>query len=456
MRGHNVLALLVLLWSTTCVLWARPAFAIPVFARLYNKPCSACHTVYPQLNPAGEDFRAHGLHGFTPIVEPLRVGSLFELPGILPLAIAFGVGEDIGKVDTPGRSNPTPTHFDFEFLSLVAGGELGRHLAFLVDYAPVTTNPHTGEISINTRLGLGFVQAHAEKWGWLTNLKVGLFELPLGVSPRVHRLSVQPYLVYGLSAFSLLGRPPHRNKIPDEEGEKEDATGEYGPPGKNAFILGATQIGVELNGLQPATGLSWALGVMSGSNNRRDNNASKDFYLRLSQAYGLHKVGFFLYYSPDLLGPGEQDQALRLGPDFSLYSRRFQLLGQFLAGYDSNPSGYNQDLWYYGGFLEGNYRFTPTLVSLLRMDYAWTPRFDDTSRGGSTQVRRRLWGVTGGGQWLLLENLKLVAEATYGENQERVSDRTVKSWSGTVRLVTAFWPLTPPGLSEWLNRRRGR
>ena len=109
-----------------------------------------------------------------------------------------------------------------------------------------------------------------------------------------------------------------------------------------------------------------------------------------------------------------------------------------LAGYDSNPTDYKQNLWYYDGFLEGNYRFTPTLVSLLRMDYAWTPRFDDTPQGGSTQVRRRLWGVTGGGQWLLLENLKLVVEATYGENHEGVSDRTVKSWSGTIRLVTAF------------------
>ncbi|HEV8711736.1 MAG TPA: hypothetical protein VGX03_02785 [Candidatus Binatia bacterium] len=439
MRGRDILIRLLLLAGTTDVPWARPAFAIPVFARIYDKPCGTCHTVYPQLNPAGEDFRAHGLHGLTPVVKPLRVGSLFEVPGTLPLAISFGVGEDLSKVDTPGRSNPTHTHFNFEFLSLLAGGELGRHLSFLADYAPVITNPQTGEILINTRLGLGFVQAHAEYWGWLANLKVGLFELPLVASPRVHRLSVQPYLVYGLSAFSLLGRPP------PVRGARKDT-----------LSLGATQIGVELSGLRPASGLRWVLGVTNGSNNRWDNNVSKDFYLRLSQAYGLHKAGFFLYYSPDLLGPGKQDQALRLGPDFSLYSRRFQVLGQFLAGYDSNPTARGQDLWYYGAFLEGNYRFTPAVMSLLRAEYAWTPRFDDTAQGGHTQVRRQLWLVTGGGQWLLLENLKLVAEVTYSENHEGVSARTVKSWSCTVRLVTAFWPLTPPGLSEWLNRRRGR
>jgi hypothetical protein len=72
--------------------------------------------------------------------------------------------------------------------------------------------------------------------------------------------------------------------------------------------------------------------------------------------------------------------------------------------------------------------------------------------GGETRVRRQLWEVTGGGQWLIFENVKMVAEVTYGENHEAVRDRTVKTWAGTLRLVTAFWPLAPPGLHEWLAR----
>ena len=361
MRNRAILIWLLLLGNIACGLWAGPALAIPVFARVYHQPCAACHTVYPQLNPAGEDFRDHGLHGFTPVVKPLKVGSLFDVPGTLPVAIAFAVGEDIGKVDTPGKSNPTTTHFNFEFLSLLAGGELGPHLSFLADYAPILTNTQTGEIQVNTRLGLGFVQAHAEKWGWLTNFKVGLFELPLVASPRVHRLSVQPYLLYGLSAYSLLGQPP------PVQGARKDT-----------LNLSATQIGVELSGLHSARGFQWLLGATSGSNNRWDNNASKDFYLRLSQAYGLHKVGLFLYYSPDLLGPGAQDQALRLGPDFSFYSRRFRLLGQFLAGYDSNPTDRGQDLWYYGAFLEGNYRELSELAMAgSREQKEWLKQFPD-------------------------------------------------------------------------------
>jgi hypothetical protein len=157
-----------------------------------------------------------------------------------------------------------------------------------------------------------------------------------------------------------------------------------------------------------------------------------------------------------LLNPGKQSQALRIGPDLTLYNRRFQLFGQFLAGYDSNPTSFGQDLWYYGGFLEGNYRLTQSLVSLLRLEYAWLPDFDDTDVGGRTHIKRRLWRATGGSQWLLLENLKLIAEATYGENHESVSDRTVGNWSFTIRLTTSFWPLTPPGFTEWLDRRRTR
>jgi hypothetical protein len=57
-----------------------------------------------------------------------------------------------------------------------------------------------------------------------------------------------------------------------------------------------------------------------------------------------------------------------------------------------------------------------------------------------------VWQLTAGAQWLPLENLKLVVEGTYGENHEDVMDDTTESWLVTVRLATAFWPFTPPGL----------
>ena len=120
---------LVVLWGLFGVAWSQPAWAIPAFARIYGKSCTACHTVFPQLNPEGEAFRNRGFHGPTPAIEPIKVGPL-ELPGTLPFAILFGVGEDLTKVDTPGKQNPTRTHLNFQVLKLLAGGELGSHLSF--------------------------------------------------------------------------------------------------------------------------------------------------------------------------------------------------------------------------------------------------------------------------------------------------------------------------------------
>jgi hypothetical protein len=414
-----------------CTMEAAPAAALPVFARIYNKPCGTCHSVFPQLNPAGEAFRAHGFHGIPPAVTPLRIDSLFDVPGTLPLAFYVTTGEDLIKEDAPGQRDPTRTHFNLDYFTLLAGGELGQHLAFLIDWELVDTEPDSGDVTINDLPHQAYLTAHAEPPGWLINLKGGWYELPLTVSPDVHRLSVQPYLIYSVNACSLVGVDPPHGTCDDEP------------------TLGEPQIGGELSAMYPERGFTWAAGITNGSNNRLATVGSPNGYVHAVQAVGSHRIGFLMFYSPDLIGNNVQDRALRLGPDLDLYSRQLRIFAQFLAGYESNPTGHLTSLWYYGGFLEANYRLTTTLLALLRVDSAWTPRFDDTMNGGDTQSRRRLWGVTGGWQWSLLQNLKLVAEVTYGESHESVGDTVDKTWIGALHLVTAFWPLTPPGLNGW-------
>jgi hypothetical protein len=411
-----------------------PAHAIPVFARVYDKPCSACHTVYPQLNPEGERFRAKGLHGLDAAVKPLRVAPGLELPGILPLAISLGAGGDFIKVDVPGARAPVSKRFNLNYLAVLVGAELGPHLAFLGDYAMLITNPRTGEETVNKRAGLAFLQAHAERWGWLGNARLGLFELPLGASPRVHRLSATGYLTYNTNAFSLLGRPP-----PARDGDPQET-----------LSLGSTQLGLELSGLRSEDGLSVTAGADAGSNNRLDQNDAKDVFFRLGKSFGFHRTGLFLYYSPAIHAVSPRDRALRVGPDATFYWRQLQVMGQILAGRDSDPTGVGRGLWWIGGFAEVNYRLTPRLLSLVRVEHVGMPTFDDRDRGGSTHVRRRIWEVVAGGQWLIEENLKLVVEASWDNNHEAVSDRTTEAWAVTVRLATAFWPLSPPGITRWL------
>lgn len=413
--------------------------AIPVFARIYDKPCHACHTVYPQLNPAGEAFRAHGLHGLNPSIEPFELGPYLGAPGTLPLALSFAVGEDLTHTELPGKSDSTVTHFNFEFLSLLAGGELGPYLSFMADYAPLVTNPATGDIQTVTRPGVAWLEGHAEPNGWLGNVTAGLFELPLGESPRVHRLTVRPYLIYGITASNLLSRPPPvTNRRTD------------------SLVLASGQIGGQVRALDPDSGLDLVGGVTTGSNNRIDNNDSADLFVRVGQTLPTHRGGLFLYYGPDTLSDGVNDQVLRLGPDLELYSRRTRLATQFLAGWDSNPTGQHDSLWYYGGFAQGDYRFTPALIALLRFDYVGMPDFDDRPDGGSSHVRRRLWEVTGGAQYLIEENLKVVAEVTYAGNHDAVSDTTGTGLTATLRVATAFWPLTPPLVGRWFGKEPPR
>jgi len=426
-----------------------PARAIPVFARIYDKPCGACHTVFPQLNPDGERFRANGLHGLAPVIRPLRAAPELELPGTLPLAVAASAGGDFIKVDVPGQRAPVSKRFNLEYVSVLAGGELGPHLAFLGDYAPLFTNPRTGEETTNTRAGIAFLQAHDERWGWLGNARLGLFELPLGTSPRVHRLSVQGYLTYSVDAFSLLGRSPPARASYDGGAESTAGSGATRP--QETLSLSSTQLGVELSGLRESDGLSLSAGAVAGSNNREDQNDAKDVFLRLGRNFGYHRVGFFAYYSPDLLDRGSpEDSALRFGPDVTLYFRRLEIVGQLLAGRDANPTGLHEPMWWAGGFGEVDYRITPRLVALGRLEHVGMPTFDDRADGGTTHVRRSIYEATGGAQWLLEENVKLLVEGTYDANYERVSHTTVRSWSVTVRLATAFWPFTPPGWSRWL------
>jgi hypothetical protein len=442
MAGRRQAGVLLVAWVCVAlvfgVLRPVPALAIPVFARIYDKPCGACHTVYPQLNPEGERFRANGLHGLTPAIAPIRATSWLEVPGTLPLALSFAAGGDFTKVDVPDTPAPVTKRFNLEFASVLVGAELGPYLAFLGDYAPLVTNPRTGEEIVNTRAGIAFLQAHADRWGWLGNLRAGLFELPLGTSPRVHRLSVQSYLTYNTDAFSLLGRPPPgRGAVPRPQ---------------ETLSLSSSQLGVELSGLHTEDGVSVSLGTVAGSNNREDRNHPKDVFLHVGRAFGYHQTGVFLYYSPDLLDTrSARDASLRAGPDVKLYFRSVQFMGQLLVGHDTNPTGRHDAMTWVGGFAEADYRILPRLVSLLRFEDVGMPTFDDRGSGGSTHVRRNIIELTGGFQWLVDENLKLIVEASSDTNHDAVADRTVQSWAVTARVASAFWVFTPPPVVRWIR-----
>lgn len=143
-----------------------PAQAIPLFAQRYHLQCNACHSVLPELNAFGTQFRDRGYrlpipkHGTTGIAiryqmeyerDPAAGNRRFS-PGAVVLSNA-----DIGAVSA------------FVHYNLGAGGgPSGLFLGYLVTY-----NEHTHSL-----------------------YRAGLFELPLAQSPGQRLDDLAPYGYY--------------------------------------------------------------------------------------------------------------------------------------------------------------------------------------------------------------------------------------------------------------------
>lgn len=108
---------LLLLIFFVCVLFPRPAQAIPAFARKYETSCQTCHVAFPKLTPFGEAFRLNGLRfpeggdATAEKVEPLSLGNAAQ-------------ADRWPKVVYPGA---IPASFP---ASLVLSGTLGYGTAF--------------------------------------------------------------------------------------------------------------------------------------------------------------------------------------------------------------------------------------------------------------------------------------------------------------------------------------
>ncbi|HEY6007188.1 MAG TPA: hypothetical protein VIU40_02625, partial [Geobacteraceae bacterium] len=115
---------------------ARPAGAVPVFARKYQTPCQTCHVIFPKLNPHGEAFRLNGYRmpagheKEEPIKEtPLGLGTgadkqswpelLFptDIPGTVPLAVNM----KMASVFAPGQGDRNSFEFPTEVNLFTAG-----------------------------------------------------------------------------------------------------------------------------------------------------------------------------------------------------------------------------------------------------------------------------------------------------------------------------------------------
>lgn len=421
---------------------APPALAIPAFSRLYGQSCTACHTAYPKLNRAGEEFRLSGYTRYEggasiPKVPPVTAGKL-SLPGIVPVSIIGTVGYDAVKTRERGREDMRRKTTDVNSLNLeeieiMAAAPLNRHLSFILDFPLVETElegkrfrlegpepPETASVSFNNLFADD-----------LLNVRIGAYELPLGISPKLRRLSITPYLIYSTSAQTLLGleEPGARGILREAE----------------VFALDRPQLLVEAYGTAyserlgvPDLYLRYHVGTSNDSNRNADNNSEKSVFGRLELGWGTYTLGFFGFYSPNILDrsrpvgfAGNRNAVTRFGPDLQLafLDEALSISVQYLWGRDDNPTGLGRSFDFSGGFVQLDYALRSpfgTLVPLARFDYVTGDKFDNTARAEALgleplRTKPRVWALTGGLQYYPWENVKIMAEATYREREERLT-----------------------------------
>src|SRR3989475_7696788 len=205
------------------VAYAAHASAIPAFARKYGLRCSACHTVWPELNAFGQTFKDNGYqlgndrdspiwqnNAYWPIAmrttPQLRLESTTKQPGDA----------------TPGLPGPpfvektvTQTGFDLSGIDFLLLGTLYKNITFGL----VPTLDADGTTGVEAAF-VRFDNLGNSPWA---NVKVGKFELDNLLSEkRITWLSANGGVLYA-----------HH----------------YLPPGSaNNFGFGDNQIGAEFSG----------------------------------------------------------------------------------------------------------------------------------------------------------------------------------------------------------------
>jgi hypothetical protein len=103
--------------------WARPAHAVPAFARAYKTPCTTCHVQFPKLNAFGMAFKQRGYR------MPGQAGGFIWKKGNLPLAALATVTYE--RLDTDSATTGTVDRRGLDFFS---AGSVGPRVSYFLDF----------------------------------------------------------------------------------------------------------------------------------------------------------------------------------------------------------------------------------------------------------------------------------------------------------------------------------
>ena len=312
------------------LLVSLPAAAIPAFARRYKTSCITCHTLPPQLNPAGQAFRANGYR--LPQGEPRRQEDDVQLgapewEALFPRSFLPGNVPEASPVAGLFRAaieseKGQPESIEL-LLAALAGGNLGKRASWFAEAG--FTNRGAG-------LSRAWVSVDATPWA---SVRAGQMEPGIVPWSRFsHRLTYDEYL-------------PFETKV-------------------GLIELGAPRPAVEVAGAGsdpgPMRGLRYIVGIAA----REQGGLAGDAYGRISYKFGgvaaagdhgaglagpltpplaetSLQVGGFVYRA-SLGGPPNRSHALRGGADVTLLIGQIEAMAGGWVGNDDLLAGTSSSL----------------------------------------------------------------------------------------------------------------
>ena len=325
----------------------RTGYAIPVFARKYSLPCSACHEAWPKLNSFGQNFKDNGYQLMNGKDSPVYQNASFW-----PVAMRVTPhwhDESSGNVSVDSAHGPVEqtvktSGFDLTGIDILAAGTISKNISFLLVPSIETDSGSVSFESANVR----FDNIRDSTW---LNFKFGKAELDLPLSEK--RI---PTLSNNGGAYQLY----HFVPIGDV----------------NATSPADNQLGVELMGHSLDDRTRYAFSVVSSTDGNLGLPAGRsyDVYGHVSHAFeiqglGLQRAGAYAYYGRQptvfltsggemIPGSGTGNKSFyRIGFYGNLYWDRFDLTGVFqhasddvflgtgTAGDASLPPGARSPAW---------------------------------------------------------------------------------------------------------------
>ncbi len=293
LAGRHTAAVILavfLVWFSV-LFYAKPALAIPAFARKYQMSCTVCHIVFPKLTQQGEAFRRNGYQ--FPVEDELFVKSEqltlgsdgwkdmwpnsiwpSEIPGMPPLF--FRASQRMMFHTDPANAGDKQWDMDFPHdVYFGGGGTLRKDISVWIEVEWEPKDRDAGAVMQRAFIQFSNLFAWDDEDGedgmrmgnrWLTlpphamNLKIGKFDtgVLMPVLSQQRRVGIQQAVPIRQRMFA------------------------------NEFRFEPTQsAAVELNGIVRQYS-SYAIGFANGgsvSGGQLDDNTDKDVYCRLAHKW---------------------------------------------------------------------------------------------------------------------------------------------------------------------------